>query len=170
MDVEEKLIDLTYLEQSFGTEMIPEMLKLYESQVPEFTEGIKEHFDNKNWIELSRVAHKAKGSWVIVGIQKYFDMFRNFQLICEAFHLHELENKKKESQLSDQEIKVYQEIEKRGVGEGSDLKPETSRILLQELEKFKNGEPIQVVPEYVEIALTILNKSIPEVDEILAKF
>ena len=170
MNIEDKLIDLTYLEQSFGTELIPEMLNLYKTQVPEFTEGLRKHFDNKNWLELSRVAHKAKGSWVIVGINKYSDMFRNFQLICEAFHLHDLELVISERSLNEEEQKIYEEISKRGVGVNSDLKPETSAMLSEELDHFKNNEPITVVPHFTELAISILNKSIPEVDELLAKF
>ncbi len=69
MESKEKLIDLTYLEQSFGPGLIPDMLNLYKEQVPEFTEGIQIHFDQSDWLLLSRVAHKTKGSWVIVGLR-----------------------------------------------------------------------------------------------------
>lgn len=170
MDLEDKLIDLTYLEQSFGKEMIPELLNIYKSQVPEFTGGVQEYYDNQEWYSLSRVAHKIKGSWGIVGNRKYFDMFRNLQLVCEVMHLHILKGIQTERPLSEQEQKVYDELEERGIGENSELDTGTINLLNEEFERFKNGEKLIIVPEYAETTLNILKKSIPEVDELLTKF
>ncbi|MCF8457008.1 MAG: Hpt domain-containing protein [Bacteroidales bacterium] len=170
MDFQDKLIDLTYLEQSFGKGMIPELLNLYKSQVPEFTEDVQEYFDQQDWYSLSRVAHKIKGSWGIVGNRKYFDMFRNLQLVCEAMHLHILKGIQKERLLNEQEQKVYDEIGARGIGENSELDTESINLLNKELERFKNGEKLITVPEYAETTLHILKNSIQEVDELLTKF
>ncbi len=95
-------------------------------------------------------------------------MFRNFQLICEAFHLHNLLKIMQERALTEEEQKVFNEIEKRGVGKDSELEEESSLLLTAELERFKAGVDLIVVPDYVATSIRILNDSIPEVDDILS--
>ncbi|MEA3444955.1 MAG: hypothetical protein U9R19_09560 [Bacteroidota bacterium] len=170
MNTNDKLIDLTYLEQSFGSDLIPEMLNLYKEQVPEFTEDIQKSFEKSDWLALSKVAHKAKGSWVIVGTKKYADMFRNFQLICETFHFHKLNIITQDRDLNEDEQKVFDELKERRIDVDAELDVDTTKLLLEELDRFKNGEKLQIVPEYTETSLRILKDSLLEVDEILSEF
>ena len=56
--------DLTYLESmSMGSqEMVNEMIQIFLDQIPEFTGGIKDNLDKKDFIALGALAHKAKSS------------------------------------------------------------------------------------------------------------
>jgi HPt (histidine-containing phosphotransfer) domain-containing protein len=62
--------DLTYLESmSMGTnELIVEMIQLFVDQLPEFTEGLTTHLKNKDYKALGALAHKAKSSVAVMGM------------------------------------------------------------------------------------------------------
>lgn len=62
--------DLTYLrEMSAGNhELVVEMITLFETQIEEFYELMDESLKNKEWIKLGQLAHKAKSSVSIMGL------------------------------------------------------------------------------------------------------
>jgi hypothetical protein len=172
MDIENKVIDLKYIEQSFGTELIPELLNLYIQQIPVFTEGIQNSFKSNDWDKLSRVLWNVRGTWALIGISKYIGMFSDFSLICNAFHLYMLECIKQERPLTESELRSSYILCKgfNGVSFDDDDIFTNGKILTEEFERFKNGSLLKVVPEYYELSLNILNKSKLEAEEILLKY
>lgn len=67
-----KLIDLTYLKSMSGNDIIfiNEMIKLFLEQTPKTIINLKQCLDNKNWVELKKIAHKAKPTMIFFGLKK----------------------------------------------------------------------------------------------------
>ena len=63
-------VDLTYLKSmsADSNELLLEMIDIFKSQVPEFVEEFNRHLNNKEWIALGQISHKAKSSAAIVGL------------------------------------------------------------------------------------------------------
>jgi HPt (histidine-containing phosphotransfer) domain-containing protein len=64
-------IDLSYLEEVTGgsSEIIQEMLELFLSETPVQLESLKEHITQSNWDEIKAEAHKAKPTFLYVGLK-----------------------------------------------------------------------------------------------------
>ncbi|OQX98889.1 MAG: hypothetical protein B6I24_04120 [Bacteroidetes bacterium 4572_128] len=67
-----KYTDLEYLESMSGgeSEIIIEMIELFKMQVPEFIEEADNSLSNKDWNKLGALAHKAKSSLAIMGMNE----------------------------------------------------------------------------------------------------
>ncbi|MDH5367232.1 MAG: ATP-binding protein [Cyclobacteriaceae bacterium] len=67
-----KFIDLTYLKSMSGNDMnfIKEMIMLFLEQTPKIIAELKHSLDNNNWVELKKIAHKAKPTMVFFGLKK----------------------------------------------------------------------------------------------------
>jgi HPt (histidine-containing phosphotransfer) domain-containing protein len=78
--------DLAYLESmSMGSnEMIVEMIQLFIDQLPEFTEGLAEHLKNKEYIALGALAHKAKSSVAVMGMDALAHDLKTLELSAKA--------------------------------------------------------------------------------------
>lgn len=65
-----KYIDLSYLNEiSEGSnEIIAEMILLFKEQSSEFIDTMNRCLEDKNWDDLSKIAHKAKTSMGVVGM------------------------------------------------------------------------------------------------------
>ena len=63
-------IDLTYLKNmSAGNrDLVLEMIEIFKNQIDEFTNGMDEHYSKKEYELLGRLAHKAKSSISIMGL------------------------------------------------------------------------------------------------------
>ena len=63
-------VDLTYLNQMSdgNNELIVEMAEIYKSQIPEFINNLQEAYKNNDWQQLAAIAHKAKSSVAIIGL------------------------------------------------------------------------------------------------------
>ena len=63
--------DLTYLrEMSAGNkELVLEMIDIFKTQVVEFKVDMKKYFETEEWISLGKLAHKAKSSISIMGLE-----------------------------------------------------------------------------------------------------
>jgi len=74
--------DLTYLESmSMGSqEMINEMIDIFIDQIPEFTEGLKEYLMNKDYAALAALAHKAKSSVAVMGMDELTNVLKDLEL------------------------------------------------------------------------------------------
>jgi FOG: HPt domain len=64
--------DLTYLKSSADNnpELIKEMIAIFIEQVEGYIREIQKLLDDKNYIALGRLAHKAKSSIAIVGMNE----------------------------------------------------------------------------------------------------
>ena len=49
-------------------------------QIPEFTEGLQEHLTNKDYIALGAIAHKAKSSVAVMGMDELAEVLKNLEL------------------------------------------------------------------------------------------
>jgi HPt (histidine-containing phosphotransfer) domain-containing protein len=79
-------IDLTYLKNmSAGNkELILEMIDIFKSQVIEFNQSMDEFLVNKQYESLGRLAHKAKSSISIMGLNDLAIELKNFENLAKA--------------------------------------------------------------------------------------
>ncbi len=87
-------INLSYLESIADGDqsIINELIIIFLDQIPEFTEGFKESFNNKNWKSLAALAHKAKSSVLSMGMNELGNIdLKNLELIAKTFRIKELE-------------------------------------------------------------------------------
>ncbi len=74
-------LDLTYLESvtDGDNELIQDLLEIFFSQVPEYNEEFKVAFENKDSETLGRIAHKAKSSIAIMGLNDLATQLSKFE-------------------------------------------------------------------------------------------
>jgi len=78
--------DLTYLESmSMGSnDLIIEMIQLFVEQLPEFTEGLTAHLNNGDYTALGSLAHKAKSSVAVMGMDALAADLKTLELTTKA--------------------------------------------------------------------------------------
>lgn len=78
--------DLTYLKNmSAGNkELVIEMIGIFKQQVEEFVVEMTQLNDNKQYIELGKLAHKAKSSISIMGLNELAIELKNFENDAKA--------------------------------------------------------------------------------------
>lgn len=76
--------DLTYLKNMSGgsPEIIKEMVNLFAEQVVEIAEQMHEALANKDWVNLGKLAHKAKSSVAIMGMNDLSAELKRLELIA----------------------------------------------------------------------------------------
>jgi HPt (histidine-containing phosphotransfer) domain-containing protein len=74
--------DLTYLKNMSGGafEIMKEMIDLFIEQVAEISEEMNAAYDRKDWIILGKLAHKAKSSVSIMGMDGLAVSLKNLEL------------------------------------------------------------------------------------------
>ena len=79
-------IDLTYLKNmSAGNrDLVLEMIEIFKNQIDEFTKGMDEHYAKKEYELLGRLAHKAKSSISIMGLNDLAIELKNFENLAKA--------------------------------------------------------------------------------------
>jgi HPt (histidine-containing phosphotransfer) domain-containing protein len=79
-------IDLTYLKNmSAGNkDLILEMIGIFKSQVSEFNQGMDEYYSKQQFELLGRLAHKAKSSISIMGLNELANDLKNFENLSKA--------------------------------------------------------------------------------------
>jgi len=65
-------VNLNYLATQTGGNkaVILEMIEIFGEQLIEFKDGLTLHYESKSWMKLSKIAHKAKSSITIMGMEK----------------------------------------------------------------------------------------------------
>ncbi len=66
-----------------NSEMMKEMIDLFLHQVAEMRSEFEVLVDNKNWLELSRLAHKIKSSALVMGIDALADEMKELELLAK---------------------------------------------------------------------------------------
>lgn len=63
--------DLTYLRNMSGgnEEVVKEMVGIFIEQVKEISDGMHQAVADKEWVALSKIAHKAKSSVAVMGMK-----------------------------------------------------------------------------------------------------
>ena len=64
-------------------EMIAEMINLFLTQLSETRLEFKSLCDNKNWLELSRLAHKIKSSAMVMGVGALVDEMKELEYLAK---------------------------------------------------------------------------------------
>ncbi len=77
-----KLIDLSYVKAMAGdsTELVNDMINIFISQIPDFISEMKSYHQDKNWTKLSLIAHKAKSSLAVMGMEKQASSLKELEL------------------------------------------------------------------------------------------
>ena len=80
-----KYINLDYLfELTEGSqEFIDEMITIFINQVPEFILELNTLYNNKDYTELSKTAHKAKSSVSVVGMNELADNLKTLEMLAK---------------------------------------------------------------------------------------
>jgi HPt (histidine-containing phosphotransfer) domain-containing protein len=78
--------DLTYLESmSMGSnDLIVEMIQIFVDQLPEFTDGLAAHLRSGDFIALGALAHKAKSSVAVMGMESLATDLKTLELSAKA--------------------------------------------------------------------------------------
>lgn len=78
--------DLTYLESmSMGSqEMVNEMIQIFLDQIPEFIDGLKDNLAKKDFIALGALAHKAKSSVAVMGMDGLTGTLKELELKAKS--------------------------------------------------------------------------------------
>jgi HPt (histidine-containing phosphotransfer) domain-containing protein len=78
--------DLTYLRNmSAGNkDLVKEMIEIFKTQVTEFVSDMDSLLQNKEYENLGRLAHKAKSSISIMGLNDLAVELKTFEIIAKA--------------------------------------------------------------------------------------
>ena len=84
--MEYKVISPEYLENVTGgdREITEELVNIFKSQVPEFIDEMKGLYSNGSYYELGLLAHKAKSSVAVMGMDSTAVMLKAFELEAKA--------------------------------------------------------------------------------------
>jgi len=79
-------VDLSYLKNmSAGNkDLVLEMIDIFKNQVIEFSRLMDQHFRDKEYEQLGRLAHKAKSSILIMGLSGLAAELKNFENLAKA--------------------------------------------------------------------------------------
>ena len=90
-----KYINLSYLlEVTEGNkDLIIELIEIFKSQVPEFTNFFNSYMNDSNWYQLGLVAHKAKSSVAVIGMSKLADDLKHLETLSKNSEKIELYQK-----------------------------------------------------------------------------
>ncbi len=85
-DMEYKFIKTDYLDMVAGGDagLIKELVDIFSSQVGEFHQEMVSLLVQKNYTELGLLAHKAKSSVAIMGMDELAEMLKTFELKARA--------------------------------------------------------------------------------------
>ncbi len=141
MNSNTKIIDLSYLKEMSGNnkDIMVEMVEIFIEQNPEFTEGIASHFKNRQWTELGAVAHKAKSSVRIMGMDEIGDCLEKIEHYSKGNQKVELQQKIEDlHKLNDDDLRTWNNVRNEEVND-IDLK-----FIPQLVSYFLNQSPIGI--------------------------
>ncbi len=99
-------VDLSYLKSiSDGDdELIKELIEIFLLQAPEFEEGLLKGFNDKNYLQVASMSHKAKSSVLSMGMDDLGNVIlKNIELIAKYIYI--LNNENQNISLSDNQKK-----------------------------------------------------------------
>jgi HPt (histidine-containing phosphotransfer) domain-containing protein len=79
------ITDLKYLQQMTGNDsaMIKEMIEMFLHQLAEMQTSMQLLVDDKNWFELSRLAHKIKSSALVMGVEQMANDMKELEQLAK---------------------------------------------------------------------------------------
>ncbi len=77
-----KLVDLSYVRAMAGDsiELVNEMINIFISQIPDFISEMRSCLQDKEWVKLGMIAHKAKSSVAVMGMKKQASSLKELEL------------------------------------------------------------------------------------------
>ncbi len=141
MNSNTKIIDLSYLREMSGNnkDIMIEMVEIFIEQNPEFTEGISSYFQNKQWTELGAIAHKAKSSVRIMGMDELGDCLERIEHYSKGNQKVELQQKIEDRhKLNDDDLRIWNNVRNEEV---NDIDLEFIPALVSQ---FLNQSPIAI--------------------------
>lgn len=74
-------LDLSYLESMSGGDkgLMKEMIDIFKEQVPDFVTEMKLGLENNDWKALASIAHKAKSTIAIIGLNDLTEELKEFE-------------------------------------------------------------------------------------------
>jgi HPt (histidine-containing phosphotransfer) domain-containing protein len=84
--MEYKLFNPDYLMNVSGGDqaIMDEIVSIFKSQIPEFVSEMKMLLASRKYLELGLLAHKAKGSVTVMGMEETARMLKDFELQAKA--------------------------------------------------------------------------------------
>ena len=82
MNEKGKMVDLSYVKTMAGDslELVNEMINIFISQVPDFVSEMKSYHEDEDWSSLGLVAHKAKSSLAVMGMEKQANLLKELEI------------------------------------------------------------------------------------------
>lgn len=136
------IIDLSYLREMSGNnkDIMVEMVEIFIEQNPEFTEGISSFFENKQWTELGAIAHKAKSSVRIMGMDELGDCLEKIEHYSKGNQKVELQQKiENRHKLNDDDLRIWNNVRNEEV---NDIDLEFIPTLVS---NFLNQSPVAII-------------------------
>ncbi len=77
-----KTVDLTYLKEMTDNEpaAMKEMIDIFKRQIPEFIQEMKNLHEKEKWTDLGNLAHKAKSSVAVMGINPVAQKLKELEI------------------------------------------------------------------------------------------
>ncbi len=107
--------DMNYLQTMSGgdRDLIIEMINIFKVQVNEFNQDFHKHLERKNYADLGKLAHKAKSSVAIMGMNELSKELKELELLVKNGEKTEkyqeyIEHFKTECKLALKELEEYQ--------------------------------------------------------------
>ena len=77
--------DLSYLEAMTEGDngLIKELIGIFSTQVGEYSAQMQKFHTENNWIELSKLAHKAKSTVAIMGMKELAEKLKRLELLAK---------------------------------------------------------------------------------------
>jgi HPt (histidine-containing phosphotransfer) domain-containing protein len=63
-------------------ELMQELIDIFTSQANEYIQEMQDSFEKKDWQSLSQVAHKAKSSVAIMGMNELSELLKDFEMLA----------------------------------------------------------------------------------------
>jgi len=80
------IADLNYLKTMSGGDpnFIREMIELFREQIDEYKLIMPELLQKKKYVELSKVAHKAKSSVAVMGMSETAELLKELEILAQG--------------------------------------------------------------------------------------
>jgi HPt (histidine-containing phosphotransfer) domain-containing protein len=112
-------INLSYLKEMTGgnQELVHEMIDIFKDQVEEFSHNMDEYLNKKDYISLGKLAHKAKSSISIMGLDELSGDMKELENLTKSGEKTEkypvlVDKFKKETKIAVEELdEVLQNLE-----------------------------------------------------------
>ena len=110
----EKIYDLNIISQAVGgdKESLKDMIRIFLTTLPPYFANMKTYIDNKNWKEVSKIAHTVKSNIDMIGVKSSF------------YKIKEIEYLSKQEKDTEKIPSLFQDVEKEMNSVLNDLKTE----------------------------------------------